>query len=70
MGKNYKKLGDYIRLVNIRDVNVVVVKLLGVSIQKKFITSIANLIGTDMSTYKIIKKKAICVWTCDLKKWR
>jgi type I restriction enzyme S subunit len=37
-------------------VNIQVDKLLGVSIQKKFIPSIANIIGTDMSTYKIIKK--------------
>jgi len=56
MQSNYKRLGDYIQLVNIRDVNIQVDKLLGVSIQKKFIPSIANIIGTDMSTYKIIKK--------------
>jgi type I restriction enzyme S subunit len=56
MRQNYKRLGDYIQLVNIRDVNIQVDKLLGVSIQKKFIPSIANIIGTDMSTYKIIKK--------------
>jgi type I restriction enzyme, S subunit len=56
MRSNYKRLGDYIQLVNIRDVNIQVDKLLGVSIQKKFIPSIANIIGTDMSTYKIIKK--------------
>jgi type I restriction enzyme S subunit len=57
MRKNYKRLGDYIQLVNIRDVNIQVDKLLGVSVKKIFIPSIANLVGTDMSTYKIIKKR-------------
>jgi type I restriction enzyme, S subunit len=56
MKSTYKRLGDYIREVNIRDTDLTVNLLLGVSIQKKFIPSIANIIGTDMSTYKIIKK--------------
>lgn len=56
MRSNYKKLGDYIHEVNNRDTNVSIDLLLGVSIQKKFIPSIANTIGTDMSTYKIIKR--------------
>ncbi len=56
MRSNYKQLGNYIREVNIRDSNLKVDLLLGVSIQKKFIPSIANTIGTDMSTYKIVKK--------------
>ena len=56
MPSNYKKLGDYIHLVNERNKNLEVETLLGVSIKKKLIPSIANTIGTDMSTYKIIKK--------------
>lgn len=56
MKSNYKPLGRYIREVNNRDKDLSVDLLLGVSIQKKFIPSIANIIGTDMSTYKIIKK--------------
>jgi len=56
MRLNYKQLGGYIREVNIRDSNIKVNLLLGVSIQKEFIPSIANTIGTDMSTYKVIKK--------------
>ena len=55
MRSNYKPLGNYIREVNKRDVSVKVDKLLGISNQKKFIDSIANTIGTDMSTYKIIR---------------
>ena len=56
MRSNYKKLGGYIREVNNRDSAMNVDLLLGVSIQKTFIPSIANTIGTDMSTYKIVKK--------------
>ncbi|MGE6721249.1 hypothetical protein ACQKGD_28610 [Peribacillus frigoritolerans] len=52
----YKRLGDYIREVNIRNTNLEDVKLLGVSIQKVFMPSIANTIGTNMTTYKLIKK--------------
>jgi type I restriction enzyme S subunit len=56
MKSNYKKLGNYIREVNKRDTDKKVTKLLGVSIRKVLMPSIANIIGTDMSTYKIIKK--------------
>lgn len=56
MRSNYKKLGKYIREVNIRNASLKGGPLLGVSIQKVFMPSIANTIGTDMSTYKIVKK--------------
>ena len=56
MRSNYKRLGDYIRPVDVRNSQGQVTRLLGVSIEKKFISSIANTIGTDMSTYKIVKK--------------
>ena len=54
--KNYKRLGDYIREVNVRNRELKVTDLLGVSISKEFMPSIANTIGTDMSTYKIVKR--------------
>lgn len=53
---NYKRLGDYIREVNVRNRDLAVTKLVGLSIDKIFIPSVANTIGTDMSTYKIIRK--------------
>ena len=56
MRSNYKALGPYIGEVDIRDTDGKVNLLLGVSIQKKFMRSIANTIGTDMSTYKIVKR--------------
>jgi len=52
----HHRLGDYIREVNVRNRDLKVTNLLGLSIEKKFILSIANTIGTDMSVYKIIKK--------------
>lgn len=53
---SYKRLGDFIQQVNVRNTALQVNTLLGVSISKKLIPSIANTIGTDMSSYKIIKK--------------
>lgn len=54
---NYKRLGDYIREVDVRNRDLKVTKLLGVSISKEFMTSIANTIGTDMSSYKIVEPR-------------
>lgn len=51
----YKRLGDYIREVNVRNKDLKVTNLQGVSISKQFIPSIANTIGTDMSTYKVVR---------------
>lgn len=56
MRSNYKQLGQYISEVNIKNTNLEVDLLFGVSITKKFIPSIANTIGTDMSKYKVVRK--------------
>lgn len=56
MKSNYKKLGPFIREVSVKNKNLEVEKLLGVSINKTFIPSIANTVGTDMSKYKIVRK--------------
>ncbi len=55
MRENYKALGEYIRLVDERNRDLSVTKLLGVSINKQFIPSIANIVGTDLSSYKIVR---------------
>ena len=54
---NYKRLGDYIREVDVRNRDLEVTKLLGVSISKEFMPSIANTIGTDMSSYKVVEPR-------------
>jgi type I restriction enzyme S subunit len=55
MRSNYKKLGQFIREVSVKNKDLSVELLLGVSITKQFIPSIANTVGTDMSTYKIVQ---------------
>ena len=55
MKSNYKKLGDYIRPLDERNSDLAITNLQGVSITKEFVPSIANIIGTDLSTYKIVR---------------
>ena len=55
MRTDYKTLGDYIQLVDTRNRDLSVTNLLGVSIEKKFIPSIANIVGTDLSSYKVVR---------------
>ena len=54
---DYKRLGDYIREVDVRNRDLKVTKLVGLTIDKSFIPSVANVIGTDLSKYKIIRKE-------------
>lgn len=54
--KDYKRLGDYIREVDVRNRDLEVKELLGINIGKYFMPSVANVIGTDLSNYKIIHK--------------
>ena len=55
MRSSYKKLGEYIRQVDERNKELAIDNLLGVSITKQFIPSIANIVGTDLSNYKIVR---------------
>ena len=55
MRTDYKVLGNYIQLVDKRNRDLSITNLLGVSIEKKFIPSIANIIGTDLSSYKVVQ---------------
>ena len=57
MTDSYKRLGDYIREVDVRNRDLEVTKLVGLTIDKSFIPSVANVIGTDLSKYKIIRKE-------------
>ena len=56
MKSNYKKLGQYIRPVDVRNTEGKEENLLGVSVQKQFISSIANTVGTDFTKYKVVRK--------------
>lgn len=55
MKEGYRLLGDFIQPVDERNRNLRVDYLLGVSISKQFIPSIANIVGTDLSNYKIVR---------------
>ena len=56
MKEEYRFLGKYIRQVDIRNKEGKKENLLGVSVQKQFIQSIANTVGTDFTKYKVVKK--------------
>ena len=56
MKSNYKQLGQFIRQIDVRNSEGKEENLLGVSVQKKFIPSIANTVGTDFKKYKVVKK--------------
>lgn len=53
---SFKRLGDYIQLVDNRNKDLAVTNLLGINITKNFMPSVANVSGTDLSKYKIIQK--------------
>lgn len=53
---NYKRLGDYIREVDVRNRDLKVTRLMGINIGKYFMPSVANVIGTDLSSYKVVAK--------------
>lgn len=52
----YQRLGDYIREVNVRNRDLEVTKPMGINIDKHFMPSVANVIGTDLSAYKLVCK--------------
>ena len=56
MQSNYKSLGEHIRLVKVKNTNDSVKELLGINIDKFFMPSVANIVGTDLSKYQIVQK--------------
>lgn len=70
MKSSYSRIGDYIRLVDERNKGLRVQRLLGLSISKQFIPSVANIIGTDMENYKIIRKNQFACSTMQVRRDR
>jgi type I restriction enzyme S subunit len=68
MKSSYKKIGDYIQLVDERNRGLKVQNLLGLSISKQFIPSVANIIGTDMENYKIIRRNQFACSTMQVRR--
>lgn len=56
MKLNYEPLSKHIQLVDYRNSGEVTSTVLGISIDKEFMPSVANVIGTDLSRYKLISK--------------
>lgn len=56
MKSNYKTIGQYIRLIDVRNIENKKNNLFGVSVSKVFIKSIANTVGTNFTTYRVVKK--------------
>jgi type I restriction enzyme S subunit len=57
MISNYKVLGNFIREVKTRNVDLSITTLLGINIDKFFMPSVANINGTDLSSYKIVRHR-------------
>ena len=55
MKSNYKQLSAYIRESNVRNSDGSITNLLGVNIDKYFMPSVANIVGTDLTVYKVVK---------------
>ncbi|MFV0235419.1 GIY-YIG nuclease family protein [Empedobacter falsenii] len=53
---SYKKLSELVHLVDIKNTDCKVTRVIGVSITKNFIPSVANLNGVDLTKYNLIKK--------------
>ncbi|MDD3323299.1 MAG: restriction endonuclease subunit S [Paludibacter sp.] len=68
MKSSYRKIGDYIQLVDERNKGLKVQNLLGLSISKQFIPSVANIIGTDMENYKIIRRNQFACSTMQVRR--
>ncbi len=70
MKEGYRLLGDFIQPVDERNRDLKVDYLLGVSISKQFIPSIANIVGTDLSSYKIVRTGQFAYGPCYISEWR
>lgn len=55
MSADYRKLGDIVELIDERNKTLESSEVLGISIDKEFMPSVANTIGTDLSNYKLLR---------------
>ena len=55
MKSNYKRLGDLINTVSVKNTDMITDDLRGVNYHKYFMPSVANTIGVDLSGYKVIR---------------
>ena len=55
----YKPLGSLIREIDVRNSDLKITRLMGVNLNKEMMPSVANIVGTDLTNYKIVKKNLI-----------
>jgi len=65
---SYRKVGDLIQVVDERNRDLAITHLVGLTINKKFIPSVANIIGTDMANYKLIRKNQFACSTMQVRR--
>lgn len=56
MRSNYRAIGEFIKRINQKNNDEKIELLLGININKYFMPSVANVVGTDLSKYKVVKK--------------
>jgi type I restriction enzyme S subunit len=56
MKSNYRPIGNYIQKVDNRNRHLKVSRLFGLSMTKEFRETTSNVVGTDMSVYKVMSK--------------
>lgn len=56
MRSNYRRIGDFIRPVKVKNADGLYNDLQGINIDKFFMPSVANTVGVDLKKYKIIKQ--------------
>ncbi len=56
MGLMFEPLGKFVRLIDERNKNLISESVLGINIDKFFMPSVANVIGTDLENYKVLRK--------------
>lgn len=61
MGLNYKSINELVDRVDVRNTDGKIDTLIGLSIDKCFIPSVANTVGTDLTKYKTICKDQFAV---------
>lgn len=53
---SFKPIGDFIKLAEEKNSDLITTNLLGINITKNFMPSVANISGVDLSKYKLIRK--------------
>ncbi|EKY4195865.1 restriction endonuclease subunit S [Vibrio harveyi] len=56
MRSHYKRIGDYVTQIKLKNTNDSISSLKGININKHFMPSVANINGTDLSKYRVVKK--------------